>query len=101
MEREIPRELDEVVVAGDKVSLAVDLDQHADLVAGVDVALHHALGRLRAGALGRLGLPPGAQDLDRTLDVAVGFAERFAAGEHPRAGAVAEGLDFLSGDRAH
>ena len=30
---------DEVVVAGDEVGLAVDLDQHADLAVGVDVGL--------------------------------------------------------------
>ena len=33
VQREVPRELDELLVAGDEVRLAVDLDQHADPVA--------------------------------------------------------------------
>ena len=38
MQRDLAGELLEVVVAGDEVGLAVDLDQHADLAVGVDVA---------------------------------------------------------------
>ena len=56
VQRQVARELDELLVARHEVGLAVDLDQHADLVAGVDVALHDALARLRSGALGRLRL---------------------------------------------
>ena len=73
MQREVARELDELLVAGDEVGLAVDLDQHADPVAGVDVGLDDALARLLAGALGGLGLAAGAQQLDRLLDIAAGL----------------------------
>ena len=49
--------VDEVVVAGDEVGLAVDLDEHADLAVGVDVGCDDALGGLALAALG--GLAPG------------------------------------------
>src|SRR5207253_971317 len=98
---EVPRELDEVLVAGHEVRLAVNLDQHADLVAGVDVALDGALAGLRAGALGRLRLAAGAQDLDGPLHVPGGLGQSLAAGQDPGARAVAESLDFLGADSTH
>src|SRR5688572_8308095 len=45
VERDVPRERDEVVVARDEVGLAVDLDEHTDLGVRVDVGLDRALGR--------------------------------------------------------
>src|SRR5579875_264719 len=92
---QVAGELDEPLVAGDEVGLAVDLDQHADLVAGVDVALHDPLAGLGPGALGRLRLSPGAQDVDRALEVARRLAERLAAGENRRSRALAQRLDVL------
>ena len=50
LHREVPDELLELVRAGDEVGLAVDLDQHADAAAGVDVAA-------RRGPRGRRGRP--------------------------------------------
>ena len=50
----LAHELLEVVGAGDEVGLAVDLDQHADLAAGVDVRADDAFGRRR----GRPSWPP-------------------------------------------
>jgi hypothetical protein len=58
---------DEVVVARDEVGLAVDLDQHADAAAAVDVRHHGALGGLAAGLLGGLGEALGAEVVDRLL----------------------------------
>src|SRR5579875_3194425 len=92
---QVAGELDEPLVAGDEVGLAVDLDQHADLVAGVDVALHDPLAGLGPGALGRLRLSPGAQDVDRALEVARRLAGRLAAGENRRSRALAQRLDVL------
>src|SRR5215210_5865844 len=54
VQRDVAGERREVVVAGDEVRVAVDLDQHADLVVGVDVGLHGALGGLAAAHLERL-----------------------------------------------
>ena len=48
VQRHLAGELLELVGAGHEVGLAVDLDQRADLAAGVDVARHDALGRRRA-----------------------------------------------------
>ena len=45
MDRDVVRELAEVVVEGDEVGLAVDLEEDADLAAGVDVGLDEALAR--------------------------------------------------------
>src|ERR1700722_148417 len=45
LHRDVARETDEVLVGGDEVGVAVDLDQHPDLGAGVHVGLYGALGR--------------------------------------------------------
>ena len=70
MHRDLARERDEVVVAGDEVGVAVDLDEHADLAVAVDVGLHGALGGLAAAHLEGLVAEPDAQQLDGLLDVA-------------------------------
>ncbi len=57
--------------------------------------------RLGAGALGRLGLPAGAQQLDGLVEVAVGLGERVATGEHARPRQIAQGLDVLGGHGTH
>ena len=64
MQRDVPGEGDEVLVAGDEVGVAVDLDEDADLAVGVDVGLHGALGGLAAAELGGLVAEPDAQQLD-------------------------------------
>src|SRR3954451_2974177 len=97
------REGDEVLVAGDEVGLAVDLDDGADAVVVMDVGLDGALGRHPLAALGRGRLSLDAQDLDRLVDVAPRLGERGLAVHHPRAGAVAQRLDVggAHGGRAH
>src|SRR6185369_9169181 len=52
LDREVADELLELVGAGDEVGLAVDLDQHADPAARVDVAGDDAFARVPARLLG-------------------------------------------------
>src|SRR5213078_4236938 len=94
-----PRELDEPLVARHEVGLAVDFDQHPDLVARVDVALDAALASLGPGPLRGLGLPLGPKDLDRAVEVTLGFEQRVAAIVDPGPGLLAEHLDVLGAGR--
>src|SRR5919204_109480 len=73
----------EVVVAGDEVGLAVDLDQRADPVVVVDVGLHGALGRNARPALGGGGLAPDPENLDGLLEVSLGLGQGGLAVHHP------------------
>src|SRR3954447_7886235 len=98
VQRDVAGEGGEVLVARDEVGVAVELDEHADLAVGVDIGLHRALGGLAAGELGGTGDALLAQVGDRGVDVAGGLLERLLAIHHPRAGAVAQGLDVLCGD---
>ena len=101
VQRDVARELQEVVVARDEVGLAVDLDEHADLAVGVDVALRPCPRPPR----GRRAWPPCAWPLTRRISIALldvaarPPASALLAVHHPRAGAVAEGLDVLRADR--
>src|SRR4051794_1869978 len=52
--RDLTREALEVLIAGDEVRVAVDLDEDADLAVGVDVGGDGALGRLATAQLERL-----------------------------------------------
>src|SRR3954468_12237745 len=70
VQRDVTGERGEVVVLGDEVGVAVDLDQHADLAVGVDVGLHGALGGLAAAELGGAGDALLAQVRDGSVDVA-------------------------------
>ena len=73
LDREVADELLELVGAGHEVGLAVDLDEHADPAAGVDVARDEALAGVAAGLLGGRGEALLAQERDGLLDVAVGL----------------------------
>src|SRR5215207_1479414 len=95
VQRDLAREADEVVVPGDEVGVAVDLDEHADLAVAVDVGLDRPLGGLPAAHLQRLVAEPDAQQLDGLVDVAVRLRKRRLAVHHAGAGAVAQLLDFL------
>src|SRR6185437_8715333 len=94
----IAGEADEVLVGGDEVGIAIDLDQDPHLGARVDIGLDGALG---GGALPEildlLALLQ-AQDLDRLLDVVLAFGKRLLAIHHARASSVAQGLHVLGGD---
>src|SRR3954471_23111843 len=98
VQRDVPGERGEVLVARDEVGVAVDLDEHADLAVGVDVGLDRALGGLAAGELGGAGDALLAQPGDGRVDVAPGLLEGLLAVHHPRARLVAQGLDVLGGD---
>ena len=89
------------VGAGHEIGLAVDLDQHADLAAAVDVRADGALGGHPAGLLGRRGETLLAQRVDRLLHVALALVEGVLAIHHSGAGALPELLDHLSGDFSH
>src|SRR5215210_6595979 len=99
VQRDLAGERREVLVAGDEVGVAVDLDEHPDLAVGVDVGLDRALGGLAAAHLERLVAEPDAQELGGRVDVAAGLLERLLAVHHARARAVAELLDQRGGDR--
>src|SRR5580700_1826946 len=93
--RDIARELAELRIARDEVGLAVDLDEHADLSAGVDVAhdepfLGDALGllcSLRRAALEQQRL--------RAIHVAGRVEQRLPAVHHRSARLLAECLDLV------
>src|SRR5580693_2025316 len=96
--RHLVGEAHEVVVLGDEVGVAVDLDQHAHLRARVHVRLHRALrGRALAQILDFLALLH-AQDLDRLLDVSLRLRQRLLAVHHPRARALAQRLHVFCAD---
>ena len=101
---EFRRLLDEGLEAlglGDEICFAVDLDERpgaALLAAGCG---DEALVGLLVGALELDGLPLGAEDLDRLLDVAVRLGEGLLAVHHAGVRAVAEFLDDCYGDCSH
>ncbi len=73
LDREVAHQLLELVGARDEVGLAVDLDQHADAAAGVDVAGDEALAGVATGLLGGRRQALLAQQRDGLLEVAVGL----------------------------
>src|SRR5579862_9302789 len=95
----------EVIGAGDKVAFAVDLDQHADLAAGVDVAGHRAFAGGARRLLGRGGNALLAENDDGLLDIALGFREGVLAVHHGSVGLVAKLFHlccgYVHGSSAH
>ncbi len=93
MHRDIVHQLFEIIGARDEVGFAVDLDHHAELAAGMDVAADETLfGGPRRLLPGRRD-PLFAQVNLGLGDVAVGGLQRFLALHHRRAGALAEILN--------
>jgi hypothetical protein len=86
------KQLLKVVGAGDKVGLTVELDQHADLAAGVQVGAYRALVGGSAGLLGRGRHAALAQHHERGLHLALGLLQRLQAVAHGRARLLAEFL---------
>jgi len=87
---DLARQLPERLVAGHEVGLAVELDQHPDLVVVVDVAQHDALRGGAARALLGLGDPFLAKDLGRLVHVAGGLFQGPLAVHHASAGPLPE-----------
>src|SRR4051812_48093537 len=88
VDRDLVRELLELVATGDEVGLALHLDQDADSPGRVDVGGHDALARGPSAALRRGRLALYAQDLDRPVEVAIGIGERRLAVHDPSARAI-------------
>ena len=98
---EVADELLELVGAGHEVGLAVDLDEHADAAAGVDVARDEALARLAAGLLGGRREALLAEERDGLVEVAVGLGQGALAVHEAGAGPLAQLLDQLRRDVRH
>ena len=98
MHGDVLEQLLEVLGAGHEVGLAVELDEHADLAAGVDVGSDGALVGGAAGLLGGRGHAALAQDDEGVLHVALGLLQGLQAVAHGRAGLFAEFLDELGVD---
>ncbi len=96
MHGDILQQLLEVVGAGHEVALAVHLEQHADLAAGVDVGSDCAFVGGAGGLLGGRGHALLAQDHNRFFHIALRFNQRGTAIHHGRAGLFAEILYLCS-----
>ena len=98
---DVLHEVAEVVVLGDKVGFAVDLDEDADL------ALHVNVGGDRSFFGGAVGFLAGAGDAFFTKEffgggeVPTGFGEGFFAIHHSRVGFFAEFFDECGRDFGH
>ena len=101
MHGDVVDEFLEVVGSGHKVAFAVDLDQHADLAAGVNVVGHrafagHARRFLRSDRHALL-----AQEDDRLFQIAFRFGQGVLAVHHGRSGFFAEIFNLGSRNVCH
>src|SRR6478736_4099079 len=101
LEADVLAERLEVVGLGDEVRLAVDLDEHADLAADVDVGMHQAFLRRARGELVDLVAELLAEDRDRLLRVALGLIEGLLDVEQTSPGLFPELADHGSGNGSH
>src|SRR5262249_31437478 len=92
-------EILELLVLGDEIGLAIDLDRGALLA--VDGDSDEAFRGGAAGLLGGGGEALGAQPVDRGFHVATGLAQRLLAVHHAGAGALAQFLDTRGRDLSH
>src|SRR3954452_18720327 len=99
VQREVLGEVDEVLVLGDEVGVALDLDEHADLAGGVHVGLDRALRRLATRELADLVAHLDPQDLLGLGGIAAGLGQGVLAVHHAGARLLAKGLDVGSADR--
>ena len=98
MHRDVADKALELGGLGDEVGLAVDLDQHADAAAHVDVGLHNALSRDAAGLLLSRSDALLAEPLHCLFHIAVALGERLLALHHANAGRFTQFLDLCSSD---
>ena len=78
-----------------EVRLAVQLYEHTNLSAGMNVAAHEAFARFARGFLGSGGLAFFAQNADGLFDVAIGFDQSGAAITEARIGPFPQFLHEL------
>src|SRR5205807_7117890 len=78
-----------------EVRLAVQLYEHTNLSAGMNVAAHEAFARFARGFLGSGGLAFFAQNADGLFDVAIGFDQSGAAITEARVGPFPQFLHEL------
>ncbi len=76
--------------ASHKVALAVELDQHGDFAAGVNIGAHRALVGGAGGLLLRRGHAALAQHHESVLDVSLALLQSLEAIAHGRAGLFAQ-----------
>jgi hypothetical protein len=86
----VVHQLLEVLGASHEIALAVNLHEHADLAAGVDVAGHRAFAGHAGCLLRRHGNTLLAQDHNRLFHVALGFRQGLFAIHHWRSGLLPE-----------
>jgi hypothetical protein len=99
--RAIGSQLEELVILGDEVGFAVDLENAAQLAVGGDVDRHHALGGDAGRGLAGLVAQLDAQDFLGLRHVAGRLGQRLLALHHRRVGLLAQFLDHACGDFRH
>src|SRR6516162_8885173 len=93
--RDIARKFAEPRVARNEVRFTVDLKQHTDLAAGMNVACHQPLIRRTLGLLCRLCCAALEQQRLRALHVTRSIQQRLAAIQHRRASLFAQRLNLF------
>src|SRR5690606_19632916 len=92
---QVASQLAELLRRGDEVRFAVDLDQHTDAAAGMDVGLNQALGRHASRLLGRCSQALLPQIGDGLLHIAAGLLQGPLAVHHAGLGSLPQLLDHL------
>src|SRR5690606_30831602 len=92
---QVASQLAELLRLGDEVRFAVDLDQHTDAAAGMDVGLNQALGRHASRLLGRCSQALLPQIGDGLLHIAAGLLQGPLAVHHAGLGSLPQLLDHL------
>src|SRR5580765_9033 len=95
---EIAHQLRELRRARHEIGFAVDLDQHADAIARVDVGLHQTLAGRALGALIGLGDAALAKRLDGGVEITIRLHQRLLALHHAGSGPLPELLHLVGCD---
>ena len=101
MHGDVVQQFLEVVGAGNEVALAVDLHQHPDLPARVDVVRYCPFTRHARGFLGRNRHPLFSQQDNRVLQVPLGLGQGMLAVHHGCPGLFPELFHLCSRNVCH
>src|SRR5690606_26160668 len=93
--------VDEIVILGNEIGLAVDFNNCALLAVGSNVQPDEAFCGNAAGSLAGLAAQLDTEQLFGTRHVAVGFCQRFLAFHHGRVGFLAQFFDHRGGNLSH